>query len=134
MHEKSLPFNLFFILYFFLWHCSSWEASEHHTLWKILLKFFSSSGCLHVKNVIQSFYQEICVIKAFLAIIQKQEFPQIFDLYSKIDNNINFYLSMFPTKINDKIFQNKGKILFCGHFWAYFVVFAQREFFLKNPA
>ena len=52
-------------------------------------------------------------------------------MYSKLDKNINFYLSTFPAKINNEIFQNKGKILFCGHFWAYFVVFTQKDFFLK---
>ena len=28
----------------------------------------------------------------------------------------HFYLSMFPAKINDNIFQNKEKTLFWGHF------------------
>ena len=56
------------------------------------------------------------------------------DLYSKRDNNINIYLSTFPANIDDKIFQNEGKLLFLGHFRPYFVVFAQTDFFLKNPA
>ena len=43
-------------------------------------------------------------LKACLALTQEQEFPQIRDLYSKIDNNINFYLSRFPGKTNHKIF------------------------------
>ena len=55
-------------------------------------------------------------------------------MYSKLDKNINFYLSTFPAKINYEVFQNKGKILFCGHFWAYFVVFAQKIIFFKSPA
>ena len=41
-------------------------------------------------------------LKAFPAVTQKQEFPKIWDLYSKIDNNINFCLSTFPAKINEK--------------------------------
>ena len=53
-------------------------------------------------------------LKAFLAITHEEEFSQIQDLYSKIDNNINFYLSMFPAKLNDNIFENKA--LFWGHF------------------
>ena len=100
--------------------------------------------CLHAKNqcdpVIPS--ADICAqwilqsnwLKALLAITQEQDFPYIWELYSKIDININFYLSTFPAKINDSIFQNKGKNLFRVHFWAYFVVFAQREFFLKHLA
>ena len=40
---------------------------------------------------------------------------------SRTLNNINFYLSTFPAKINDKIFQNKEINL-------------QSEFFLKNLA
>ena len=30
-------------------------------------------------------------------------------------NNINFYLSTFPAKINDKVFQNEEKSLFWVH-------------------
>ena len=60
--------------------------------------------------------------------------PQMWDLCIKIDNKINFYLSMFLAKVYGKIFQNKGKIVFCDHFWAHFLVFTQREFFLKNLA
>ena len=49
-------------------------------------------------NAIQSFHQEVYVIKVscdqlvetFPPITQAQEVPQIRDLYSKIDNNINF--------------------------------------------
>ena len=55
------------------------------------------------------------------------------DLHSKIDN-INFHLSTFPAKINDKIFQNRGKSLICGNNGAYFVVFSQKEFFLKKSS
>ena len=56
-------------------------------------------------------------LKVFLAITQEQELPEILHLY---------------TKIEDKMFENKGSFL--GHFRPYFVVFAQREFFLKDPA
>ena len=31
-------------------------------------------------------------------------------------NNTNFYLSLFPAKVIGKIFQNKEKTLFWGHF------------------
>ena len=82
------------------------------------------------KRILQSYW-----LKAFLAIIQVQEFPpMMWDLCIKINNKINFYLSMFLAKIYRKIFQNKGKIVLCDHFWAYFLVFTQREFFLKNLA
>ena len=48
-----------------------------------------------------------------------------------IGNNINFYLSTFPAKINDKIFQNKGKTLLLFHFQPYFVVFPKENFSSK---
>ena len=53
-------------------------------------------------------------LKAFPAITQDQEFPQIWDLYSKTDNNIKFYLSTFP----DKFFLISGSFLtlFCCFF------------------
>ena len=70
-------------------------------------------------NVIRSFYEGIYVIKASCN-------------YSKIGNNINFHLSTYAEKINDKIFHNKGKIPFCGHYQAHFAVLAQRKFFLKK--
>ena len=40
-------------------------------------------------------------------------------MYTEIDN-INFYLSLCPAKINHKIFQIKGKNLLSSYFWAYF--------------
>ena len=49
-------------------------------------------------------------------------------MLSQTLNNIKFYLSTFPEKINDKIFQNKEKKTYFG------VTFAQREFFLKSRA
>ena len=55
-------------------------------------------------------------LKAFPAKTQEQGFLQIWDLYSKMDSNINFHLNMFPAKINTNFFQNKGKTLFWGHF------------------
>ena len=73
-------------------------------------------------------------LKAFLTVTEEQKFPQIWDLYSKIENNLNFYLSTLPAKFNDIIFQNKGKTQFWGNYLAYFVAFAQTEFFLKNLA
>ena len=41
---------------------------------------------------------------------------------------------MFAPKTNDNIFQKKIKTLFFAQFYPYFVVFAQRESLLKNPA
>ena len=41
---------------------------------------------------------------------------------------------MFLRKINHKNFQNKGNTPPLGDFWPYFVIFAQREHFIKNPA
>ena len=38
------------------------------------------------------------------------------DPLSQTLNNTNFYLSVFPAKINNKIVQNKEKTLFWGHF------------------
>ena len=146
MHGKSLLFTLFFILYYFQWHCNSWTSCALHPMENLVEIFFLFWLSVYTQkiNVIQSFHKEIYVItescnlqcnwlKAILAITQEQEFPQIWDLYSKIDNN--FYLSKFPAKIKGKkFFKNKGKTLFWGHFWAYFVVFAQTEFHLKNLA
>ena len=112
---------------------------------KIGWKYFPLLAiCLHAKTQCDPIISsgDICDqinlqsiwLKAFLTLTQEQELPQIWDLYSKIDNKIKFFLSTFQAKINDKTFQNKGKTLFWGHFWAYFVVFAQREFFLKHLA
>ena len=42
-------------------------------------------------------------------------------------NTISFYLSLFPVKINGKVFKIKKKPCFV-------VIFAQREFFLKTSA
>ena len=73
-------------------------------------------------------------MQIFLAITQEQirrNFPRR-DLYIKIDNNINFYLSTFPANINDRIFKGREKPFLGGHISAYFVLFVQREFFLKN--
>ena len=104
-----------------LWTCLGIPGK---ILWKIWLKYFYSSlaFCLHVKNRSDPVTptEDICDkrtlqsnwLKAFPAITQEQEFPQIWDLYSKIDNNVNFYLRKFPAKINDIIVQNKGKTLF----------------------
>ena len=39
------------------------------------------------------------------------------DLLSQTLNNNNFYLSTFPVKLNNKIFQNNEKTLFWGHFY-----------------
>ena len=140
MHGKSLLFTLFFILSYFQWHYNSWEASVHHTLWKTWLIFFLVWLSVYKQetNAIQSLHQEIYVIKEScnligLAIIQEQKFTHIWDLHSKIDN-INFHWSTFPAKINDKIFQKKGKTLICGNNGAYFVVFSQKEFFLKKSS
>ena len=141
-YVETLIFNLFFILYYFQWHLKSLWAPNPM---EILVQFFPLLAiCLYAKNTCDPFipWGDICDqrilrsnwLKAFPAIIQEQEFSQIWYLYSKIYNNINFYLNTFPAKINDETFQNKGKTLLCGHFWAYFVIFAKREFFLKNLA
>ena len=120
-----------------------WSLWAPHPM-KIWFKFFPSLTIfLHAKNkcdlVIPS--EGICNqtalqsnwLKAFLAIIQKQEFPQIY-LFSKIDNKFNFYLSWFQQKPMTKFFKINKKNPFWGHFRAYFVIFPQRKFFLKNPA
>ena len=135
------------------WKVSSFHFTFHSILFSVTMKLLRSlwvpqpmkiwlnfffifllSVYVHKSNVIQSFHQEICAqriiqflwLKAFLVVPEEQEFPQIRNLYSKIENNINFYSSTLPAKINDKIFS--GKTQFWDHFWTYFVVFAQREF------
>ena len=70
-------------------------------------------------------------LKAFQAITQEQEFSQIWGLYSKIDNTINFYLRTFPAKINRKMFQNNGKTLFLGHFWSFLLFLPKGSFCWK---
>ena len=81
------------------------------------------SGDICDQRILQSNW-----LKAFLAETQEQEFsqdiPNTKDLYSKIDNNINFYLNAFPAKISDKFCQNKGKILFWGIFEHILLFFA----------
>ena len=119
--NASLIFALFFVLDYFQSHCNSWKASEDNTLWKTWLIFFPllaiwviarnqcdpviTSRDIGDQRILQSNW-----LQAFPGTIQ--EFPQIWDLYSTTDNNINFCLSTFPAKINDNIFQNKGKTLF----------------------
>ena len=49
-------------------------------------------------------------------------------LLSQILNNTNFYLSTFPAKVNDKIFNVNNKNPFLV------IILAQREFFLKTLA
>ena len=89
--------------------------------------FFFTSGCLNAKNnvcdpvipsgdrcdlrILQSHW-----LKAFPAITQEQGFPQIWDLYSKIDNNINLYLSTFPAKNSKEKFSNQRKKPILGSF------------------
>ena len=115
-----------------------------HSIFSVTLQVLRSlAAYLHAKNqsdpVILS--GDICDqrilqsnwFKAIPVITQEQELP-LWYLYSKIDSDINFYLSIFSAKSIDNIFQNKEKTLFWSHFWAYFVIFAQREFFLKHPA
>ena len=55
-------------------------------------------------------------LKAFAAISQDQEFPQIWDFYGELDSNISFYMTTFPAKINHKTFQNKRRTLFWVNF------------------
>ena len=67
--------------------------------------------CLHAKNQCDPVIPSEIYVEGLPAITQERQFPQIWDLYSKMDN-INFYLSTSPVRINDKIFQDKGKTLF----------------------
>ena len=67
--------------------------------------------CLHAKNQCDPVIPSEIYVESLPAITQERQFPQIWDLYSKMDN-INFYLSTSPVRINDKIFQDKGKTLF----------------------
>ena len=67
--------------------------------------------CLHAKIQCDPVIPSEIYVESFPAITQERQFPQIWDLYSKMDN-INFYLSTSPVRINDKIFQDKGKTLF----------------------
>ena len=130
-------FSLYFSFYIIFSDNETLEKPLSTTTYENLAEFFFIfllSVYMHKINVIQSFHQEICAqriiqflwLKAFLAVTEEQEFPQICNLYSKIENNINFYSSTLPAKINDKIFS--GKTQFWDHFWTYFVLFAQREF------
>ena len=86
MHGKSLLLTLLFILYYFQWHCKSWEASQHGTLWKIWLKHFSSFNLSACKKSMQSGHSIRRYIlsknHAIYLVEQKQEFPQIWDWYS----------------------------------------------------
>ena len=99
-----------------------WSLWAPHPM-KIWFKFFPSLTIfLHAKTkcdlVIPS--EGICNqtalqsnwLKAFLAIIQKQEFPQIWYLFSKIDNKFNFYLSWFQQKPMTKFFKINKKTHF----------------------
>ena len=140
------------------WKVSSFHFIFHYILFSVTLlekpvstRSYGKFGwnafplltiCLHAKNkcnpVIPS--ADICDyrilqsnwLKAFLAIIQEQAFPQIWDLYNKIDNNINFYLSTFTAKINDKIFQRKNPIL--GSFLSIFCRFWPKGVFPKKSS
>ena len=142
--------SLFFSLYFSLYTIFSDTATLEKPLstkpyGKLGWDFFSLLPiCLHAKNQCDPIIPsgDICDqrilqstwLKGFLILAKEQELTQIWDLYSKIDNNINFYLNTFPAKINDQNFQNKWKTLLGGHFWARCVVFAQRKFLHKNLA
>ena len=60
-------------------------------------------------------------MKAFLAIIQEQ-FPQIWDLYCKIDNKIKFYFKTFLAKPMTKFFKINEKPYFgviLEHIWVF---------------
>ena len=102
-------------------------ASEHHNLSNIGLNIFVLLAiCLQAKKqrdpVIPSgdkCDQRILKstwLKAFAAISQDQEFPQIWDFYGELDSNISFYMTTFPAKINHKTFQNKRRTLFWVNF------------------
>ena len=58
----------------------------------------------------------ISFLESFSSYNSRRRISQTRDLYSKIDKNVNFYLSTFPAEINDKMFQNKGKTVFLGNF------------------
>ena len=62
----------------------------------------------------QRILQSNC-LKAFPAVTQEQEFPQIYDLHCKIDN-INFIYVRFHQKSMTKIFEIKEK----PGFWVIF--------------
>ena len=135
-----------------LWIKNAWKVSSFHFIFHsilnpVTLKFLRSLWAPHSKIYLKSFSysgsvipsQDICDqrilqsnwLKAFPAITQEQKFPQIWDLYSKIDKNINFYFRNFPARIDHKIFQNKGKIRLLGHFWSiFFLLFTM--FYPKN--
>ena len=129
--KMSFLSALFFILYHFRWHCNSWEVSKHHTLWKIWSICFPLLAFTHAKNKCDTVIPsgDICAqqilqsnwLKAFLAIIQEQ-FPQIWDLYCKIDNKIKFYLKTFPAKPMTKFFKINEKPYFgviLEHIWVF---------------
>ena len=142
---EGLFFPLYFSFYTIFSDTATLEKSLSTTPYGKFGWFFFPflAICLHTKikcdllipsgNICDQRILQFNLLKTFLAIIQEQEFPQIRDLYSKIDKKINFYLSTFPTKTNHKIIQNKPKSLLWGHFRAYFAIFAQRGFFLKSP-
>ena len=71
-----------------------------------------SSGDICDQRILQSIW-----LKAFPPITEEQEFPPDMGLNSKKDNNIKYYLSTFPAKINFVTkFKKIKKPLFLGPF------------------
>ena len=131
---ESLTFSLYFLFYTIFSDTETLEKEPLRTTpyERFGWNFFHFWLCLHAKN---QYYPaipsgDICdprILQSnwltdFTAITQKQEFPQIWGLYSKIGNNINFYLNTFPGKINDKILKIKEKnpfFVIFDHIWSY---------------
>ena len=115
-----------------------------HSIFSVTLQLLRSlAAYLHARNqsdpVILS--GDICDqrilqfnwFKAFPVITQEQGFP-LWYLYSKIDSDINFYLSIFSAKSIDSNFQNKGKTLFLESFLSIFCHFCPKGIFPKTSS
>ena len=67
----------------------------------------------------------------FLAITWEPDFSQACSFRRMLMNHKNFHFTQIPDKTNDMIFLKSPKTLFLGHFWPFWVIFAQWGFFQK---
>ena len=100
--------------------------------------FFHSYLSTHKKsksdiNLLVKYYR-LKNTEPFFAISWEQAFSQACSFPRMLINHKKFHFTQISDKTNDMIFLKIPKTVFLGHFWPFFVIFAQWGFSLKNPA